>query len=64
MLSEYQMSAALMSMDIDVAIKAVTRKPELAIDILHDLKKRKDKIINDKGYRETRYGATCGIFSS
>ena len=60
--SEYQQVAALICMDIDVAVMAAINNPIMAIEFLEDLKTRKDKLINDAEYRNMRYSASVSLF--
>jgi len=55
--NEYQQVAALLSMDIKVLAKTVENNPEMAQQTIVELENRRQKIINDKEYREMRYNA-------
>ncbi len=63
MTDEYQMVASLLSMDVETMCTAAERDEKLALGLLQELKKRKDKLINDKKYREGRFNATQTIFN-
>lgn len=63
MVTEHQMVAALVCMDIDVFSEVVEREPEMALEVIRKLKERKDNIVDDKEHREMRYRATCSIFN-
>jgi len=61
--SEYQKSAALMALDITTLYSAAKRKPEMALEFFEMLHDRKEKITNDKEYRDSRFSAACVLIS-
>jgi hypothetical protein len=63
MVTEYQQVAALLCMDIDTWVETAENNPEMALDALRELKKRKDEMIGDENIREMRYNAACALFS-
>lgn len=63
MVTEYQMVAALVCMDIDMMADTAKRNPDMALGLLKKLKERKDRVVGDIEHRESRYSSTCNIFN-
>lgn len=64
-ISEHQMVAAILAMDIDLSYDVMKEKPELD-QMIHEIKRLKenrDLAINDKESRERRYWAMCTVFN-
>lgn len=62
-ISEYQKSAALMSMDIDTLSLAAESDPDLALDFMRRLKEMKENVIHDKATRDTRFRAASNLMN-
>ncbi len=63
MISDYQKVAALLSMDVQVYAKTVEANPEMAVEAMADLEKRRLRLINDVDWRDMRYAAAGVVFS-
>ncbi len=64
MCEQCEQVAALLALDIEVAWKAAKSRPEAAMDLLDNLRDRKDRVIHDKAWREMRHKAGCAVFGS
>ena len=63
MISEHQQVAALVCWDIDTWLEQAEKYPETALECFREVKKNKDKAINDPKAREMRYSAACSLFA-
>jgi len=61
--TEHQKVAALVCMDIDTIYAAAKNHPDKAMDFLELLKAKKDDVVDTPSIRDSRYAATCNIFS-
>lgn len=63
MVDEYQKVAALLSMDVQLCAMVVENDPEMAVEAMAELEKRRLRLINDVDWRDMRYAAAGKVFT-